>query len=530
MALQYRQLQAPEQLNTNIPDNGAASAAESLARVFKQASDTSAQIGTKIAQTRGAAAGSQQGATGDPKFQNGFFRYSAYSEAYNNAAMRSYSIKAQADAEDTSARLQVEAGTDASAFQASFGKVRDETLKAAPPEARGMLADMFNQHMGEGLKNVMTARALEVRNNDRTDLAEGMARSTERIGNLQGKDDPAYQSQIDEEQVKLSMMIDGAQKDGTLSDIEAAALHTNAQHAITQQTVVSRFQAVLDNPYGDPVGFIERLHAANEKDQILLPKEKAQLEEHLLATLREKNSLASAASEAARRAEAARYEAGDRNATADLLSGTLTERKLLTAVTSQDLKPEVARTLLNELQKGDSGVDDSEEAFAVKTDLLHYTESDIATNSKLSWKTRGEMILKRRELADGWRGTQAAREGEARIDRALGIVPGTIIQLLPDDVKKQRQQALTNWYNVVDGMAPADRQNNVIGMADEMARQYIRKNKSTEAGDQRRIKQRYIETNKGGVGLSPEAKKSYDAQLSKYDANIATAEAEAARK
>lgn len=529
MAIQYRQLQAPVELNTSLPDNGSAAASEALANTLIKFRDTAASAGKTIAADIGAKQGALAGASGNPTEQNGLWKLTAYGQAYNNAAMRSYTIKAQADAEDTAARLQVEAGTDVGKFQAGFTAARDATIKAAPPEAKAVLMDVYTQYMGQSVARIATARGMELRDQARTDTSEGIARLTEQAGNLLAQDDPVSHQQAEEAQVKLGLMIDGAQKDGTLSDVEAAALHTDAHHKITMQTVVARFEKELDNPYGDPIEFLDRLHKYNETDQQLLPDEKVKLEAQLYTTLAHKNSLNSQLDEAARHAQAAKYEAGDRAATEDLLSGSLTQPKLLDMVRKQDLKPEIARTLLNTLNAGDPGVDDSRAVMNVETDLLHYSEEDIRSNSGLKFSTRTRLILKRREQVDGWQSTQDAKEAEARIDRSLNIIPGTIMATLDEATATQRYRARTQFYNVMAGIDPAQRQAMAIPTAESVIREFVTQKASTDANDMRRIRASYVKAHPMD-SMSSDGKKAYEAQLARYDANIRDLEAKAARK
>lgn len=528
--VQYRQLQSPAELNTSIPDTGAASAYESLASTFKNFSKDAFGAAAKIQTQRGAEAGNIAGASGKPGFKGALAEtFTAYGAAYNNAAMRSYTIKASADAEDTAARLQVEAGTDAGKFQTTFGAVRDATIKQAPPEARGVLMDLYNQHMGQGVARINTARALELRDHSRTDGAEGIARLTEQAGNLFGQDDPVSHQQAEEAQVKLSMLIDGMKTDGTITDVEAAALHTDAAHKITAQTVVARFQKELDNPMGDPIAFINRLHEFNKGSNQLLPTEKEKLENQLYANLARKNELERQGMEATNAATQARYNAGDRDATARLLAGTLTEPKLLEMVTTQNIKPEIARTLLNSLREGDPGVDDSREVMNVETDLLNYTDEDIRNNTKLKFATRTRLIKARDTQANDWSSTQNAREAESRIDRILGIVPGTMMATLSEEKAKQRYAARTEFYNEMQIVEPPLRDAMAIPTAEKVISQYIRHNSAGQAQTIRAARASYVASHPLD-SMNKESRAAYDAQLAQYDARIRDAEAKAARK
>lgn len=535
-AVDYRQLSAPAQLEAFNYDDGSAAAASKLAGSFKQFTNTVGGIGEEINSDAGAKAGDMAGATGNPQFKSGVLKYTAYSQAYNNAATRSYAIRAENDAEDTAARLEVQANNDPDHFRTTYSAVRDATVAQAPAEVRGLVADIYNKRLGEGTSRLIRSQQEEYQKQARVDVSEGIARSTDRISNWLSSSDPVLHAQAEDEQVSLSLMIDGAKNDGTITDTEAASAHIAAQRTITEQTIGYRFKNELNNPYGDPVGFIERLQTANRTSNTLAPAEEEKLVTSLFETLRQKNALDSFDKRKNGRDELERYELGDRTATAQLLAGTLTQKNLLDMVTSQNLKPETARTLLNELEKGDTAKDDQKAVFDIKTDpdFLNMTDQDIASKSGLTWKTKADLIEERNKLSLGWRGTQQAKEGSERIDRALGIVPGTQMQALSDDQKRQRQQALTTWYDQVDGLEPGQRQGQAISTAENVIGRFIRKSKAEDAQGMRSAKTRYIQSmqdahgDPGGYGSK--LKEEYDQRVRRYDTNIQALEAEAARQ
>lgn len=534
--IQYRQLAAPAQVDTFAPDfrTGGEQAAAQLAQTFRDFSDTAFSVADKIQADRGQKAGAAAGATGAPDFKTGFAQYSAYDQAYNNAATRSYAIRSEADAEDTAARLQVQANNDPDTFRQTLTAARDATVAAAPAPARPILMDIYNRRLASGVAQLSAARAQEFRQQARSDLSEGVSRQVDKIAALRAAGDPASQQQADVEQAKLGMMIDGAHNDGTVTDVEAPSIHQDAQRQITAQTVVKTFQNTLDDPHGDPVGFIERFEHQNSTDDTLSPDEHQKLVQQMFSTLAEHNRLAALQTQQQKLDEEARYNVGDQSATGDLLAGTLTRGKLLDMVRTQQLKPETARTLLGELQNGDPPKDDEHVLFDYKVNLLHYTDQDIATAQGLTWKTRAALIDQRDKEAAGWKGTQAAKEAEQRIDRALGIVPGTIIQMLPDSVKTQRNRALTQWYDSVDALPPEERQSQVIPLAEDTIKKTIRQSSLDQVQEKISDKQRYtqlaIQQNGPMSSWSKGQKEEYNKQIATFDSDISQLQQEAARK
>ena len=532
MAIRYRQLQAPAAVDTRFVDDGSADTANALASAFKSFQNVAYTVEAGRAIDKGAQAGAAQGATGNEQPLKGWKSYTLYGQAYNNAAMLSYAVKAEADAEDQAARLEVEAANDPEKFKATYGAVRDATVKAAPVEARPVLNEIYNRRLGDSTARLRNAQMVEMRKQNLEAVSEGIARAVDRVSIARASDDPAKQQEADEEEAKIRLLIDGAERDGTLSATAAGSARVEAMRAVTSQTVVARFKRVLDDPYGNPLEFITRLKKANETSEALPPAEEAKLIDSLFSELREHNALNAAASAAMANDEKARYEAGDREATGLMLAGQLTRKKLLDMVASQDLKPEVARTLNNELEANalnGGGVDNPRIAFHVGVNLLDYTEDDITYMNGLSWKTRREMILERRKEAQGWKGTQAAREGKERIDRALGIPEGGINAILAPELAKQRDLAMTEWYNTVDMLEPNERQAAVISSAETVIGKFIRKNKASQAQSLRRLKNNFMQ-GKNPDKMGKEERKVYQERVSKYDTDIAAAEAEAARQ
>jgi hypothetical protein len=517
-AIRYRQLQAPTLLD-DVQDNGGTAAAQSLSNAFKSFSNQALDVVGDLRAQQGQREGAAAGVSGQPNFREGSKALTAYGEAYNNSALRSYAIHSETDLEDQAARLEVQANNDPESFRVTFAAVRDAHLKAAPAMAVPTLQEMYDRRMSEGVRRLSTARTVEVRNQQRKDTSEGIDRQTDRIANLEAEDNPANEKRIAEERAKLDLLIDGARNTGTITATEANAARVDASRRITSQAITSRFRNELKKPGGDPVKFIERLKEANKKSDVLPPDEEEKLVTGLLGELREQNFLDAQGRAQDNEEERARYEAGDREATADMLGGTLTQKKILDMVEDKRLKPETARTLNNELTNGDAGKSDPETLYRLETNLLDYTDEEIEQQYGLSWADKSRLTLKKREWESGWRGTQEGREAAERIDRSLGIPPGGLNQLLPDPIRKARERALTDWYNSVDSLEPGVRQSQLIPKAEEVIGRVIRQNKQLELDNLKRRRDR-VTQKIAAEQPSGQAKKDIDAELQSLDAQI----------
>jgi hypothetical protein len=522
-AQRYQDLQRPSLVETGIVQQNAGTAAERLSQVLGDFGSTTQHYANQLFTEKGDQQGAAAGNTDKPSFREGFKGMTAYGKAYNNAAMRTYAIRQQSEADELATRLESEAGDDPEKFKASYAAARDAVLKEAHPMAAPIVREIYDRRLGAGVSRLAAAQQEGFKKEARSAVAEGISQSVDTIGQLRASNDPAKRQQADEEAMKLHMLIDSSVNDGTISATEAGALKLDADRTVIKTEVLERFKHEYDDPYGDPVGFIEDVKKANQTSNKLPPQEEEKLVDSLFAELRDRNALRSARVSAGAAAEKARFDEGDRVATSALLSGSLTRSNLLHMVQGGDLDPSVGRVLLNELQSGDPGVSDPQAKFHVETNLLSTTEDDIRTNSALSWKDRGELILKRREEGKGWKGTQAAKEGGDRIDRALGLLPGTNTKMLTPEEAGQRDTALTEWYNQIESLPPEQRDAQVIPVAEQVAEKYIKRNAAIELNGLQSRKDAYVRAMGDPSDMSEGKRKQYEAKLANYDNQIRAA-------
>lgn len=533
MPTRYRQLEGSAQIDAGRLETGESAAAANLGRALSGFADMGFEYAAQQQSKKGAPEGLEAGLSGGaPK--KGLSSLTAYGKAYNNSALRGYAIKAEADAEDTAARLEVEAANDPEKFKATFGAAMRGALKEAPQDARGLLAEVYTKRLSAGTQRLIQGQAVELRSAARTDAAEGIARSTDRIGNLRASDKPEDALEADEEEVKLSLLIDGAELDGTLTRTEALSARQDSARAVVKQTVSARFGRELDSPYGNPVKFIERLKEANKTSEALPPAEEEKLIAGLISDMQQRNGLDAIAAREQQAEIKARFDAGDKTATSLLLSGKLNRSTIQDMVDSQQLEPSIARTLLNELQQSQDRVadrDDPKAAFTARVNLLDLEEADIATLQGLTYKTRSELILKRREEAQGWKGTQAAKEAKDRIDRALGLPEnGFLSGLLSGAELNKREQALGEFYDQIDALPPAERQAAVLRISGEIVSKVIRSDASVRLQKKQKSRADLISKTGDVSKLNKDGKTEFDKKIAKFDADILELQKQAGRQ
>lgn len=511
-AERFRDLEAPAliDLRARTTPSGGSQAAQALAQSLGAFSNTAFQVSSRLSTIRGTKEGAREGATGTPEFRKGIFGMTAFGRAYNDSALRSYAIKSEIDMEENAARLEAEAGTDPEAFGSAMVTIRDATLEEAPPETHSLITQIYNKRTAAGLARIQTALVAELRAEGKVLVVEQTDQLIERIALLRSQDTPEAFVAAEQEEAKLEILLDAAEADDVLSESEARVARKEAQRGIIFETVISRFKNELDDDvFGDPVGFIEDLKEVNRIADTLTPDEEARLEAELFAELREHNTLRSTRAAEAEAEATARFEAGDREATSALYRGELTNSDLIQMVEDQELEPSVSRTLFN-MKKSAAAVppkSDPETLFKFATNLLSVTEEEIRAEQSLTWADREKLTLQRREDEASWKGTQVAKEAFDRIDRALGIISGSIAaMLLSDSDARKRDTAFTKLYNVIDALPPEERQGAILEESEKVIRIITREQDAGKLERQRRMLTEYIAEHESQYGSPGEYK------------------------
>lgn len=323
MAQRYRDLQRPSILDTGIVQPNAGDVAARLADTFKtfesMAWERQGLLRAQQGEEEGAIAGEEMRAAANwaqrdrelqeglakkgvtegrmnlsrasssvPTLRTGLRATTAYGRAYNNAAIRSYAIQAEADADETAARLEAEAGSDPERFRTVFGKVRDDILQNAEPGMRAALSEIYGRRLGAGVVRATEKRALEVKNEHRVIAKQGLQQMVDRAGRLRAEGDDAG---ADEEMLKMEALLGSVQNDGTYTPAEVQAMRREAQVGVLAQEEAGSFVRELQNPEGDPLAYIERLRAEYATTEALSADEENRVIDGLFAEWRQYASL-----------------------------------------------------------------------------------------------------------------------------------------------------------------------------------------------------------------------------------------------
>lgn len=533
--IDYRSIQGPEQVRTDLPDDGAAARAEALRQSFQEFEGISANVYTKARTQAGAIAGAAAGNTGHPDYKRGFERLTAYGQAFNNAATGAYAVQAEAQADDAAARLRVEANNDPNTFRATYGAVRDAVLKTAPAEAQAVLAEVYNRRLAAGMAAISGDQAAEIRNTQRATYDEGVDKQTSRVALLQGSADPHEQLLAQDEQVKLSLLIDGGKNAGLYSKAEAQAMHINAMRQVTEQVFDTQVNRALASPDSDKdvALLLDNFRAAHERNladtsqpPILSEPEFQKLMSNATTKIREQRLLDMLLKGNNKTAEQARWDAGDKTYTSLLLHGRVTDKMLGDAVDTGDLKPETARALRMQLAAGPV-LKSNPKALL---DLLHdprlpgMSDAEIASHPGIS---NTDLIAAGKEAErqrNSWEGTQQVKDAIGTIGVALKVAPGSL--LVSDAEKMAAANATQEFKARLAKLPPEERLSQAAAVAQDVIKSERQREAAADLQDQLKFRDNYIK--RSGPGGTNEAKKdAYQARLDQYNAEITRLQAAA---
>lgn len=437
--------------------------------------------------------------------------------AYNDALVRSYALDAYADVHEKFSQFEVEAGTDQEKFKSAVAGYKSGTLPSMLPAAQPIIAQAMQQRELEGSVRIGTLKANETR-------AEAIAQSERGLTTLQDQISRGYTAGDPDSIARADALakvyignIDGNVAAGLYTKREGEAKTTAFYKDVTRQVAFGQLEAELDNPNGDAVGVIQR--TLDSASSLLSDDEQMELTGNLLQRLNTHQAVAAEASLQAQGDLRAQWAAGEKKVTQLLLRGRLTNGMLEQMVTDDQLDPGIARTLRDSLKSGNAK-SDPETEFLYRTNLLEYTEQEIRDEPKLSFEDKAALIEKRRTSEGGWQDSNPAQEAKGRIDRALGMTPGTPAAMLSEAQLRARGRALTSWYDQVEALPEAERVSGSIKIADQVIQEVVIGNKAIEAAQLQRRRDAYT---KGKVpedmGKTERAK--YEENLKRLDDAIA---------
>lgn len=535
----YRQLQQPEQ---GVPSwalsrdaEGIGHEAQALGQLFREFEGVSGDVAKKAELQNGALAGAAAGATGHPQYKQGLERFTAYGQAFNNAATGAYAVEAEAQADDAAARLRVQANNDPSHFATTYAAVRDGVLKAAPAQAVPILTEIYNKRLAEGMAALSGAQATEQQKLQRDTYMMGVQRQTSRVATLSATGNPQDEAKAADELTKLTLLIHGGVNAGLYSSAEAEALRVSSMRAITSQVFETQMDNELARPDGDPIGLLQRFteaHQANLKNTgqpaLLSDQEYQKLLRGGLTKIYEHNAAVAFSKKQSVTQEQLRRQAGEQEYTVKLLSGQLTMKALEAATANGDLKPSKALELRSALLRPNQGKSDPKALYEAYTnpENLDWSPADVLALQGINDTDKLKLVEHIQKQRDSWDGTQQSKHARQAINAALKIPPGTPYAALSDDQRTAALRAQQEYTNEMNAADPAHR----VGLAGAIAQKVIAHVHQEQAAEDLKTwssaKQNFIDTY-GPHSTAPMDDSRYEARLKYYDQQISQAQAAA---
>ena len=535
----YRQIQSPEQgvepWALSRDAEGIGHEAQALGQLFREFEGVSGDVAKKAELQNGALAGAAAGATGHPQYKQGLERFTAYGQAFNNAATGAYAVEAEAQADDAAARLRVQANNDPAHFATTYAAVRDGVLKAAPAQAVPILTEIYNKRLAEGVAALSGAQAAEQQKVQRDTYMMGVQRQTSRVAALSATGNPQDEAKAADELTKLTLLIHGGVNAGLYSPAEAEALRVGSMRAITSQVFDTQMDNELAKPDGDPIGLLQRFmdaHQANLKNTsqpaLLSDQEYQKLLRGGLTKIYEHNAAIAFSKKQNVTAEQQRFQMGEQKYTVQFLSGHLTRSALTAAVANGDLKPSIGLMLESKLTHPGAGPTDKRalfEAYA-NPENLDWSPADILALPGINDTDKLRLMEHIQKQRDSWDGTQQSKHARQAINAALKIPPGTPYAALSDDQRTAALRAQQEYTNEMNAADPAHR----VGLAGTIAQKVIAHVHQEQAAEDLKTwsagKQTFIDEY-GPHSAAPMDSDRYEARLKYYDQQISQAQAAA---
>lgn len=160
----YRQLQDPAKVRTDLPDNGAASRAAALGSLFKEFENVSANVYDKFATEAGRQAGAEAGVAGNGAPKTGLQSITAYGQSYNAAVHATYVTQSQLSLEKSLTDIESDTQGDPAAFQMRASGLVQSALKSIDPRYQPEMTNWATARIQAGLNRQNQQKADDVRN------------------------------------------------------------------------------------------------------------------------------------------------------------------------------------------------------------------------------------------------------------------------------------------------------------------------------------------------------------------------------
>lgn len=239
----YRQVQAPEEIDTRGFDRVASSAgdeaaarAHALGSIFKNFEGMSNNLGAKLASQAGTKAGAQAGVDGNGRPISGLAAVTPYAQSYNAAVHQTYITKTQLGLEQSLATIESDTQGNPDAFQARAGAAVQGALKDMDPTYVPDMANWAQARIQAGYNRQSQQKAEDVRNealatyqSSTPDLITGALQTAGALPGPRG--DAVITKLVSDDQDRLSALVASR----TITPEQAVTLHQKMVDSTHQQ-------------------------------------------------------------------------------------------------------------------------------------------------------------------------------------------------------------------------------------------------------------------------------------------------------
>ncbi len=547
--IDYRQLQSPVMPLSpdQLPSTGRVQEAEQLAATLKDFSNKTFDYVKQRNTQAGAIAGAAAGATGTPALREGLNRFSAYNQAYNNAATGAFLTESEIHAEDTASKARIQANNDPAAFQKIYGAAADAAVKEAPAQVQGAMRELYNRHMAAGVSALSEAQASQIQQTQKIIYDQGTERAITRVAILQGSPLPADQATGIEEHARLLARIQGGVTAGLYSPAEADAKTINSMREITAQvfsTNVDREIANMSEGKGsqgvvDLLENFRKAHEANAADTsqpaILSENEYQQLMQNAKQKLQQENIIEAYGRKDSKSAEQLKFENGDRTITVAMAtpgaSPAILRQMVQDMVHTEDLKPEIGRAVLSSLQRGQDAPPNKRGLFDAlnNPDRFDWKTADIThmiDTGQLNSAQAIELTQKIETQRQGWEGHAAIKDAHAMLNAKLKLPSGIALETASDEQKKAASDASVEFTKQMNAVPVDKRDGEAPRVANNVALEIQAREADADAIT-RTNSQKWIEKNYGSGGANYKSDADLKARLDRIQQQIKDSQAQA---
>lgn len=385
--------------------------------------------------------------------------------AYREGALLSRAAGLKVDITDTLTRYEAEANGDSQEFMAKAEGALKGWAAEAPPELLPLINEEATQMARKMARKMDLEKIQQSRDEQKAAVMAGLEDFDREVQNAAETGDEV---QLQATMTKYDTLMNGAVSAGLIETADAIDLQNQQKKAIRNALDLGAFERSLDA--GEGSDYMESF--ISDKDPLYSPDEREKMVGEMLQRVRNRHAMRAMDENMAEELRKSTYEQTKRQAVDLMINNQLTTKWLQEQNRLEKLPPDYVEKMIRSL-KSDPGADDPAVLLEYQVDTLDFTESEIIQDSRLTHKTRAQVIDRRRKLeedASNWRNSQNGKEGIRRIMATFGMVEGMIADLNPE-LATRAGRIVSTWHDTIDALPLEQRAPQALEIADKLIKQ-----------------------------------------------------------